>query len=831
MGKLFSFMPREYRRCLEQPLATISVVLIMCAFALYYARDFTFDASADTLIAEGDPELAYFRQMTSRFGESTFLVMTYTPRQGELFSEQHIEHLRQLEKALLGVEGVAAVTSILDAPLLASPPIPITQLAHGYNTLRQGNANLMMAKQELSQSPLFKELLISSDGRSTLLQIKLKGSDTLNNMRRQHDALVHKDYRTREENKRLDGYDRQYRQLKEELKAQQAQLVEQVRRIRDTFSDDAQIYLGGVPMIAADMISFVRSDLSTFSIGIVLLISACLWIFFRRLRWVLIPLGTTFVSILLMVGLLGFLNQPITAISSSFVSLLAIISISFTIHLIVRYRELRLQDPEQRHIDLVFDTMSSKLAPCLYTAITTTVAFASLMTSEILPLVDFGWIMVVGISISLMVTYAFFGSILVLMDKGEASVTLGQRPIITQLFGYLTLHHPGKLLLLAALSILVSAYGISMISLENRFVDYFKAGTEIRDGMIFIDEHLGGTLPLDIIIKLDPFEEILLGEDDPFGPDPFASPEDSPGSSDEFPQVYWFTPDKVHLLERYHQYLDSRPELGKSVSLSNLEQIARGFNDGEALDSLELVAVLSLLPAEAKTSLIDPYASPETGELRISIRIHETGPTFSKSDLIRDIKQFGVEELGIPPENIRVTGMTVLFDNMLSQLFASQTSSFGFVVIATLILFVVLLRSLSLGIIGMVPNILAPMAILGIMGFVGIPLDMMTITIAAIVIGIGVDDAIHFLHRFKEERDSGLSVIDAVMRSHDTIGSALYFTSVTIICGFSVLSLSNFVPTIEFGLLTALAMLLALIGNLTLLPALLVKIYGKEEAI
>jgi len=634
--------------------------------------------------------------------------------------------------------------------------------------------------------------------------------------------------RTEEQNRRIDD-DEQQRKLKEAFKRQQARLVEQIRQIRHTFSDNAQIYLGGVPMIAADMISFVRSDLSTFSIGIAVLISICLWIFFRKLRWVLIPLGTTFVSILLMVGLLGFLNQPITAISSSFVSLLAIISISFTIHLIVRYRELRQEDPERRHIDLVFDTMSSKLAPCLYTAITTTVAFASLMTSEILPLVDFGWIMVVGISISLMVTYAFFGSILVLLDKGEASSTLGQQSYITEWFAYLTLHHPGKLLLLAVLSIVVSLYGMSKISLENRFVDYFKTGTEIRDGMIFIDEHLGGTLPLDIIIKLAPFEEITLDEDDPFGADPFASSEDSFSASNNFPEVYWFTPDKVALLKRFHDYLDSRPELGKSISLSNLEQIARGFNDGKALDSLKLVAVLSLLPAQVKRSLIDPYASPETGELRISVRIHETGPVFSKSELIRDIKRFAVEELHIPAANIRVTGMTVLFDNMLNQLFASQTSSFGFVVIVTLIMFVVLLRSLSLGIIGMVPNILAPMAILAIMGFVGIPLDMMTITIAAIVIGIGVDDAIHFLHRFKAERDAGLSVIDAVLKSHATIGRALYFTSVTIICGFSVLSLSNFVPTIEFGLLTALAMALALIGNLTLLPALLVKVYGTEE--
>jgi predicted RND superfamily exporter protein len=374
--------------------------------------------------------------------------------------------------------------------------------------------------------------------------------------------------------------------------------------------------------------------------------------------------------------------------------------------------------------------------------------------------------------------------------------------------------------MLALVAAAVAVYGITQVSLDSRFIEYFRSGTEIRDGMAFIDRTLGGTIPMDIVVKFPPFEPAVaaVGGVDEF--DDFAD-----NGTDPFPSRYWFTPQKLRVLERLSAYLDARPEVGKSVSLTNLEQIARDFNDGEPLDQLQLVAVLSVLPEDIRQNLIDPYASPESGEFRIATRVHETGPSFSRQALIDDIIQFATDELHLDEDAVRVTGVAVLFNNMIKQLFDSQRSTLLFVVAATFIMFFLLLRSLRLAIIGLLPNLLAAAAILAVMGYVGVSLDMMTIMIAAIVIGIGVDDAIHYLHRFREEVARGHDVRTAVRNSHRSIGSALYFTTLTIVIGLSVLGLSNFIPTISFGLFTGIAMLLALLANLTVLPSLLVKFY------
>ncbi len=815
MKNLLSWIPTEYRRCLEQPVMMIAMMMMLCVAALYFARDFALDASSSTLISDDDPGLAYYSKLTETFSDSPFLVMTFSPVAGDLFSTHNLDRFKVLERAILDIDGVASVTSLLDAPLLLSPPVQVSDLATGYRSLRAGTADLPMAKAELRSSPLFSELLVSRDGNTALMQIMLTTNQPLHAIDSEIKKLLAQSTLTADEHTHLEGLRATQRQLSSVAKTSQANLISAIRSVREDFAADAQIYLGGVPMITSDMITYVKDDLSRFSVGIAALVSLALWIFFRRIRWVLIPLGTTAVSVLLMIGLLGFLNKPITPISASFISLMAIISISFSIHLIVRYRELRLQDPDQRHIDMVYETMSSKLAPCVYTALTTGIAFASLLTSGILPLIDFGWIMVIGVFVSLTVTYVFFASVLVLMPKGEASATLNDQVETTQWFSNLTLRYPWQLLIASVLLLLASGYGITRISLENRFVDYFKSGSEIREGMTFIDQHLGGTLPMEIVIQFPPYEAVVLDDEDNFG-DPFASTQEQID-----PRLYWIDPGKIELLRKFGEFLDSRPEIGKSVSLANVEAVARPFNDGKALGSLELVAVLSLLPADVRRRIIDPYVSPDTGKLRITTRVHETGPPFLKSELIADIERFAVQQAGVSPENIHVTGLAVLFNNMLNLLALSQTSTIGFVILATLATFIILMRSLTLGLIGVAANLITPVAMLGFMGFAQMPLNLMTITIAAIVVGIGVDDAIHYLHRFKEEMEQGRSVSEAVARSHRGIGSAIYYTSLTVIFGFSVLGLSNFVPMIQFGILTAFAMGMALVVNLTVLPALL----------
>jgi hypothetical protein len=528
-----------------------------------------------------------------------------------------------------------------------------------------------------------------------------------------------------------------------------------------------------------------------------------------------LPILTSAVSIILIIGWLGAIGKPATVISSNFISLLAILTISFTIHLIVRYREILCLQPEFDHKSIVLQTMRNKFAPSVYTGLTTTVAFASFAFTDIVPVEDFGLLMSIGVVISLLVTYTFFPSLLLLLAKGRPVKSLAETPFITTCFAYLVNRHSSRILLVGLLSLIVAGFGISKISLDNRFIDYFKADTDIRQGMIDIDQRLGGTLPFDVIIRFPPYEAASQVSVD----DDFFSEEE------KYPERYWVTPDKLKTLTELQDYIESLDQTGKVISLSNLEKVAMDFTDGKPLDALQIAGVLGAIPESIRAELIDPYFSPYSGELLISVRAKESGPSFSRQAYLNKIQTYAIKELGFQAKDVHTTGMMVLFNNMLKHLFDSQLTTFVYVVGLIFVMFLVLMRSIKLALIGILPNVLAAATVLAVMGFLNIPLDLMTITIAAIVIGIGVDDAIHYLHRFKIELRSTGDVQEAVRNSHKSIGSAIYFTSFTIIAGFSVLAFSNFVPTVYFGLFTSLAMLLALMANLTILPSLLVKFY------
>lgn len=808
-----------YRHCLRHARMVQAMMLALCVFALVHVSDFKFDASSDTLVAQGDPKLRYYRQMTDRFGESSFLVLTYMPDDGKLFQREELDRLQRLEQRLGEVPGVRNVASLLDAPLIQSPPVPLTKLASGYRTLRDPIVDLELAREELTSSPLFSKLLVSADGSTTAMRIDLVENTALAQARAERDRLAQK---ADVPQARLAQAQARYQKLKQAQKEHTAQLIADVRAVRDQFTDAATLYLGGIPMVTADIIDFVRSDITSFGVGVVLLIALSLYAFFRKLRWVFIPLGTVSVTILLMVSILGYLGRPATAISANFISLISIITISFTIHLIARYRELAATTNPRDHVERVYETMRSKFAPCLYTALTTAVAFGSLTTSDILPVEDFGWIMVGGTALALLVTYAFFAGLLVLLRPADGDRAADTAPNLTIWFCQASLSHwRGLLVLTVALGGLALA-SLPGLNIENRFTEYFRSGSEIREGMVFIDRKLGGTIPIDVVLDYAPYEPEPASQ----GDDPFGSFDDMQAQEESWLQRFWFTPGKLRDLERMQEFLDQRTGMGKTISVSNLERIARTYNNGEPLDYVQITAVLAKVPEDIRKRLIEPYASPESGEMRIAGRIHETGPQFSRSELINDIEGFAVEELGFEPDDVHVTGMAVLFNDMLRHLVSSQTSTIAFVILATGLMFAVLLRSVVLAVAGLIPNLLAALLVLAAMSLLGIPLDLMTITVAAIVIGIGVDDAIHYLHRFREERAAGHDAATAVRNTHGSIGRALYFTTITVVIGFSVLALSNFVPTIHFGLLASLAMILALAANLTVLPSLLLAIYG-----
>ncbi|MDJ0624707.1 MAG: MMPL family transporter [Desulfocapsaceae bacterium] len=811
MREIFSLCKRCYLSFLNHPVLIVIAVLLVSLLATYYTRHFSFDASEDTLVAEGDPDLEYYRQVSANFPSQDFLFLTYTPKSGTIFTQATLSEIDRLTTTLKQVNGVKAVSSILDAPLFRNPPVPINKVAENFKTLRADDVDLELAAQELTTSPFFRELLISVDGRTTALRVDLVEDPELDKLHAKRNKLRQQDNLSGQDQQKLAEIEELYRSEREQSLTRRDATLDEIRQIRDDLGGEVVIHLGGIPLIASNMVEYVKRDITFFGLTVLTLTSIMLLIIFRQLRWVLLPLMSTGIAITIAIGLLGFLRQPTTVISSNFISLIAIINISLSIHLIVRFRELKAKNQELSHRALVFQTMTDKFAPCAYTALTTMVAFASLITSEIVPVMDFGWIMCTGIAISFLVTYSFFAAVLLLFSGGNAAITSFREPRVSRFFGQLSIRHTTFILGLAATSCVVAVFGINRVSLDNRFMDYFRSGTEIHKGLYQIDKYLGGTIPLDIILHLPPYSPPNLDEESDF----FTEVEDV------YPERYWFTPDKFAYLQNLHAYLDEKPEIGKTLSILTLKQLGETITDGEPLGSLELMGAFGALPEDVRREIIAPFASPESGLIRLSARVHETGPPFSHSKLLADIDRFTKTELGIAPESVRLTGMEVLFNGMLKHLFDSQKSTLIFVIGATFLMFVILLRSIRLAVLGLLPNVMSAAVILAFMGFVGIPLDLMTITIAAIIIGIGVDDAIHYLHRFKKEVTEVEDVETAIANSHSGIGSALYYTSFTVVIGFSVLSFSNFIPTVYFGLLTSLAMIGALLANLLVLPSLL----------
>lgn len=797
-----------YLKSLEYPRLILAFVALLFLLAISFWPRFTFEASSDTLVVEGDPDLAYYREIEQRFGGEEMLFLTYTPVGQALFSPDVLAEIAEIQDRMVALDNVSSVFSILDAPLLDNAAESTISDGNEFLTLRSEQVDYERARKELSSSPLYADLLVSRDAQTTALRLGLSFDTQLETLREQREKL-----RANGNAGSADYDDIEARYAAEKLRYAELreQVIAEVRAIRDSYDGHAQLYLAGVPMIAADMIAYVKSDVWVFGLLVTLIIVIMLYVFFRRPRWVLLPLFSSALSIALLVGWLGLIRQPITVVSSNALALLAIISLSFSIHLIVRYRELLATEQNLSHTQLVIATMRSKFAPCVYTALTTIVAFASLSSSDILPVEDFGWMMCMGISFALLIAFSFFPALLLLLPRGEASSTLGKPLAINRVFSRWARHKASGILVFSLGLILIIFFGLYQVSLDNRFIDYFKDDTEIRAGMQYFDEHLGGTVPFEVIVKFEPYETEELDEEDAF----FFE------EDEVFPEKYWFTPDKLSMLWELHNYLEQQPQTGKVVSLATLDQVARDHNDGEPLGAVQLAVVLSALPETVREQMIDPFAYPASGEMRLSGRIKESGPFFSREQMVSDIRAFA-EDVGFGADEIRVTGMMVLFNNMLKQLFDSQTSTLLYVLLATLAMFALLLRSVNLAVLGVLPNVMSAATVIAFMGYVGIPLDMMTITIAAISIGIGVDDAIHYLHRFREEYLVTGDVLESVKRSHDSIGRAMYFTSITIIAGFSTLAFSNFVPTIYFGLLTALAMLFAMLANLTILPALLV---------
>ena len=812
---------------IKHPIFIIFFLILVLGFFSLHIKNFELDASADSLILEDDEDLKIFRKIISRYDTKDFVIITYKPNEN-LFSLNSFENIKSLKSKLENLENVHEVITLIDLPLLKVANVPLKRLnADKIKTIIDPDIDISLAKKEILESPIFKNLIVSEDGQLTSLIVNLKRDEQFVELLRKRNDLRAKEKLKIEEEKELKKILVEYDKRKGNLKKINHQNIVAIREIIKEFSDTGELHLGGVPMIADDMIEFIKSDLVNFGVGVFLFIIITLIVVFRELRWVALPLLNCFYAVLIMIGVLGFVNWDVTVISSNFISLMLILTIAMNIHLAVRYKQLCNEMPNSEQSEIVFLTTKKMVWPCLYTALTTICAFTSLVFSGIKPVIDFGWMMAIGLSVTFLTSFILFPSILLLLKKKEDSFNNEAQSHFTGGLAYLAKHHGNKVLFLSGLLTIITIIGITKLKVENSFINYFKEKTEIYQGMKLIDEKLGGTTPLDIVINFkketfDSNESIPSSDDAELGlDDDFFDL----GSEIEInTKDYWFTSTKIKQIEKAHNYLESLPEIGKVLSLTSLIRVAEDLNEGKEFDPFELNIIYKKLPEKLKRNIVDPYISIEHNEARINLRVLDSQKDLRRKELIEKINSDFKNKLEFNEDQFQITGVLVLYNNMLQSLFDSQIKTLVFVMFGIAIMFIILFRSLTLSIIGIIPNFIAAISILGIMGLLKLPLDMMTITIASITIGIAVDNSIHYIYRFREEFKKINDYKKTIDICHMSVGRAIFNTSVTIIFGFSILVLSNFIPTIYFGLFTGLAMLIAMLAVLTLLPKLILMV-------
>jgi len=819
------------RTVLRHPVATLLLTLLLISAVAGFAKNFRLDASADSLVLENDQDLKYYRAISARYGSDDFLVMSYTPHQ-DLFAPETLADLRQLSDSLLKIERVDSVMSILDVPLIDSPRLTLSDLSGKVRTLESPDIDIKLAKKEFLTSPLYSDLLVSPDARTTALQINFKRDETYYRLLKQRNSLrelaLERDL-TAEEKDRLEQASDEYDAYSAQLSDQESRDIVKVRAIMDQHRQNADLHLGGLPMIVSDMIDFIRHDLASFGLGVLVFLVGMLAVIFRKPRWVFLPMFCCFTSVLFMFGFLGLIGWKVTVVSSNFTSLMLIITLSLCVHLVVQYNELYVEMPGADQLSLVREMVRTKAVPSIYTALTTIVAFVSLLISDIRPVIDFGWMMAIGISFALLISFVLFPAGLMLLKPSRFTPRHDITSRITQVCAH-WVEHRGKLTLGLFIALAVfSAIGISRLRVENRFIDNFKSSTEIYQGMELIDKQLGGTTPLDVIVDADPdFLKAQQNKKEVAEPDPFAAFDEPQAEAGLSGSSYWYNSYRIDELERIQNYLDRLPESGKVLSLATTMSLMQELNGDQPLDNISLSVIQKKLPKVIEKSLFKPYMSDDGNQVRFAVRVIESDRSLRRNELLKKIRRDLTGKLGLKNEQVHLTNMFVLYNNVLQSLFRSQIQTIGAVFLVIMGMFLVQFRSLRLATICIIPNLVSAGAVLGLMGWLDIPLDIMTITIAAITIGIAVDDTIHYVHRFGEELQVDGDYLAAMKRSHRSVGRAMYYTSITIIIGFSILALSNFIPTIYFGLFTGLAMAVAMIANLTLLALLLLLWKGRE---
>lgn len=803
--------------CLKYPKSILASILLISIFFASYIPKLEIDASSETLMLNDDKDLIFSRKVAKTFQTSDYLVVTFSPKDS-LLSQKSLDILQNLTRELERLDFVKSTISILNVPLLQSPVRPISELLDELKFINSKDVNKTLAKKEFTTSPLYKNNLVSEDFSTTAIVLNLKTDKKYFELLKQRNALLNKELNASQK-LQLQHVKELFKAHRDKQRQQEHQNIQNIKDILSKYSSQSQVFLGGVSMIANDMIDYVKNDVLLYGLSLLALLIFTLGIIFRQLRWVVIPIIICATSVVITAGLLGLLGLEITVISSNFISLQLIITLSIALHLIVQYQEYAKKYKKTNQKRLLLLTILDKLNPSFFAIITTIAGFFSLILSDILPIINLGIMMSVGISISLVISFLLFTCINANLTPLAPKNRLNIKFSLTNLCAKIVQKFPKSIIVVSLIFVFLSILGATKLQVENSFINYFLPSTQIYKGMRVIDQKLGGTTPLDVIItfKEEKAQEPLNEFEEEFT-----------DTSDE----YWFSSQKIQLIQKVSKYLNSIKQIGNVQSFDTILQIGKSLNNDKQLGSFELAILYKQLPHEYKKILIDPYINVQKNQARFVARIVDSNPDLRRDLLLKQINH-DLKDMMPPHVEVRLSSFMVLYNNMLQSLYSSQILTLGFVIAILTLMFWILFRSLKVALIAIISNLIPMSTLFGFMGLANIPLDMMSITIAAISIGIGVDDTIHYIHRFKQEFDKTKNYQISMMNSHKSIGYAMFYTSIAIILGFSVLVVSNFIPTIYFGLLTVYVMIMVLLGALLLLPRLLIMIkpYGKQNEI
>ena len=808
-----NFINQLYKKFLERPKLILITLILLFSFSIYNAKNFQLDASADSLLLENDPDLNYLRSVNERYLSEDFFVITYSPKKE--INEESLRELKKFVDEINNIKWVSKTISVLNAPLFESSDQPLIEKINNIQYIVTPGIEINRALNELKNSPVYKRLIINDDATTFGIVVYIK-----DNKKYLSALKTNKDFLDKQQINKLSEKDlkefENHKEVLEKLKKEHNKNLEiyniEIRSQISKYKNIADINLSGIPMIADDLISFVKKDITVFGSGVFIFILITLWFIFRDIRWVIFPLLSCFLSIAIMVGMLGYLNWKVTVISSNFISLMLILTMEINIHYVERYKQLQTEFPKKKENYLTYLTTTKIFTPILYAVLTTVLAFLSFIFCDIKPVIDFGWMMTLGLFISLFVSMILLPYLIIKFKPKATPMHESKDSKLAKIFASIALNHRFLVLAFSTIILILSIYGMTRLKVENSFINYFDKKTEIYQGMKLIDEKLGGTTPLEIILKFKDLDNKNTKNDDDF----FQG-----SDSNEYKDSYWFTNFRVNNIVNVHKYLESLPEIGKVLSFYSVLQLGEKINDNKKLGPLEMAILYSKLPEDIKKSIVTPYVSIENNEARISLRIIDSNPNLNRKELLIKIQKDLEEKLKLKKDEFKITGVLVIFNNLLQSLFDSQIKTLGITFGGIFILLLILFKSLSWSIVAAIPNFTAALFILGSLGLFNVPLDMMTITIASITVGIAIDNSIHYIYRFREEFKINKNYKKTIEICHKSVGKAIVNASLTIVFGFSILILSNFIPSIYFGIFTGLAMLTAMTLVLTLMPQLI----------